>query len=45
MVTVTVTVTVTGIITNDLKWHKNTKFIVKNANKKMRMHIFKSQGV
>ena len=25
------------IITNDLKWHENTKFIVKNANRKMGM--------
>ena len=25
------------IITNDLKWHENTKHIVKNANMKMRM--------
>ena len=25
------------ILSNDLKWHENTKYIVKNANKKMRM--------
>ena len=25
------------IITNDLKWHENTKHIVKNANRKMGM--------
>ena len=25
------------IITNDLKWQENTKYVVKNANKKMRM--------
>ena len=25
------------IITNDLKWHENTKYIVKRANQKMRM--------
>ena len=25
------------IITNDLKWHENTKYVVKNANQKMRM--------
>ena len=39
------------IITNDLKWQENTKYIVRKANKKMRMlHKFskftknKSQG-
>ena len=25
------------IITNDLKWHENTKYIVKKANQKMRL--------
>ena len=32
------------IITNDLKWHENTKHIVKNANMKMRMlHKFSKE--
>ncbi len=37
LVTVKQTKLLGVIITDDLKWHENTKYIVKNANKKMRM--------